>query len=302
MIAGIGRRSTPIPIVGALILLGSPLAARAQSGDAAQPSRQSQQPQQIAARSFVFSNAANNLLVQTEPHATLVVGVQDPALVAEARAWLAARHAAAVRFVLAAAGDSAAYDGDGGWGASGATVLAHEALRGHMMGVRHANAIPALGFSEVVQMSLGDDEAHAVHQKTAGYGASDVTMHLESADVLYLGNIFTTDGYPDIDIASGGSIKGLITTVSWFVTNFGDNAKIHYVPGRGAAASAAALRDYRDMLVSVRDRVQPMVTAGKSDGEIVAAHPASAFDAKWGHERLSSDRFVTLVAQSLRRH
>jgi len=302
MIAGIRRRSAPIPIVVALLLLGNPLTAWAQSGDAAQASRQSQPPQQIAARSFVFSNAANNLLVQTEPHVTFVVGVQDPSLVAEARAWLAARRAPAVRFVLAAAGDSAAYDGDGGWGASGATVLAHEALRGHMMGTRHANAIPALGFSEVVQMSLGDDEAHAVHQKTAGYGASDVTVHLEGADVLYLGNLFTTDGYPDIDLASGGSIAGLITTVTWFVTNFGDNAKIHYVPGRGATAGAGALRDYRDMLVSIRDRVQTMVAAGKSDGEIVAAHPAGAFDAKWGRGRVSSDRFVTLVAQSLRRH
>lgn len=261
-----------------------------------------QQPLQIAARSFVFSNAANNLLVQTEPHATLVVGVQDPALVARARAWLAARHAPAVRFVLAAAGDSAAYDGDGGWGAGGATVLAHEALRGRMMGMHPSNAIPALGFSDVVQMSLGDDEAHAVHQKTAGYGASDVTVHIEGADVLYLGNLFTTDGYPDIDAASGGSIAGLITTVSWFVTNFGDDTKLRYVPGRGATAGAAALREYRDMLASVRDRVQPLVSAGKSDAQIVAAHPTSAFDAKWGHGRVSPDRFVTLVAQSLRRH
>jgi len=84
--------------------------------------------------------------------------------------------------------------------------------------------------------------------------------------------------------------------VSWFVANFGDNARIRYVPG------AAELREYRDMLASVRDRVQPMVSAGKSDAEIVAAHPTSAFDAKWGHGRVSPARFVTLVAQSLRRH
>jgi len=144
MISDMRRPSTRLPMAVAL-LLGSPLAACAQSGNVAQQSRQ---PQQIAARSFVFSNAANNLLVQTEPHATLVVGVQDPALVAQARSWLAGRHAPAVRFVLAAAGDGAASYGDGGWGASGATVLAHEALRGPIMGVRHTNAIPALGFSD----------------------------------------------------------------------------------------------------------------------------------------------------------
>jgi len=267
-----------------------------------------QVPQQVAARTFVFANADNNLLVQTEPRATLVVGVQDPALVAQARAWLAARHAPAVRFVLAAAGDSAAYYGDGGWGASGATVLAHEALRGRMMGIRRPdrpatalNAVPGLGFSEVVQMSLGDDEAHAVHQKEAGYGSADVTVHVEGADVLYLGNLLTTDGYPDIDLASGGSIAGMIRTVDWFVANFADNSKIRYVPGRGPTIGYAELRDYRDMLTSVRDRVQPLVSAGKSDAEIVAARPTGALDARWGHGRVPPARFVALVAQSLRR-
>jgi len=268
----------------------------------------SQAPQQIAEHTFLFSNAHNNLLVQREPRATFVAGVQDPALVARARDWLSAQHAPPVRWVLAAAGDSAAEYGDGGWGATGATVVAYEGIRGRMMGMRQPNrpasapnAVPSLGFSEVVQLSLGDDEAHAVHQKEAGYGKSDVTVHIEGADVLYLGNVFTSDGYPDIDLASGGSIDGLIRTVDWFVTNFGDASRVRYVPGRGAVADAHALHEYRDMLTSVRDAVRPLVAAGKSDAEIVAARPTSAFDARWGHGRILPARFVTLVAQSLRR-
>lgn len=294
MIARARHVAALIALVGSTASVAAPAAA--------------QQPEQIAAHTFVFSNARNNLLVQLEPRVTFVAGVQDPALVSSARAWLAARHAPTVRWVVAAAGDSAAEYGDGGWGALGATVAAHEALRGRMMGMRQSDrpavrsAVPALGFSEVIQMSLGDDEAHAVNQKAAGYGASDVTVHIEGADVLYLGNVFTTDGYPDIDLASGGSIAGLITTVGWFVSNFGDNTSLHYVPGRGPVAGAAQLRDYRDMLTSVRDRVQPLVSAGKSDAEIVAARPTSAFDARWGHGRVPPARFVTLVAQSLRRH
>lgn len=291
--------------IAAATLLGAAVPACAQQS--ASPA--AAQPQQIAARTFLFSNAHDNLLVQTEPRVTFVAGVQDPALVARARAWLAARHAPAVRWVVAAAGDSAAEYGDGGWGATGATVVAYEGIRGRMMGMRQPNraatvpkAIPALGFSEVVQMSLGDDEAHAVHQKDGGYGRSDVTVHLEGANVLYLGNVFTTDGYPDIDLAGGGSIDGMIRTVSWFVTNFGDGSSVRYVPGRGTVADAHALHEYRDMLVSVRDRVKPLVDAGKSDAEIVAAHPTGALDARWGHGRIPPARFVTLVAQSLRKH
>lgn len=297
MIARFGRPALAVALV---IRAGTPLPAQQAT------SRAASQPQQVAARTFLFSNARNNLVVQTEPGATFVAGVQDPALVASARAWLAARRAPAVRWVVATAGDSAAQYGDGGWGATGATVAAYEGIRGAMMGARQSNravpaALPALGFSEVVQLSLGDDEAHAVHQKDGGYSRSDVTVHIEGADVLYLGNLVATDGYPDIDVASGGSIAGMIKTVSWFVENFGDDPKMRIVPGRGPAIGLRELRDYRDMLTGVRDRVQPLVTAGKSDAQIVASRPTSAFDARWGHGRVPPARFVTLVAQSLRK-
>lgn len=46
------------------------------------------------------------------------------------------------------------------------------------------------------------------------------------------------------------------------------------------------------MIVTVRDRVQHLLAAGKTESEVVAEHPTSDFDAEWGHGRLSADDFV----------
>ena len=64
----------------------------------------------------------------------------------------------------------------------------------------------------------------------------------------------------------------------------------------------ADLRAYRDMLVSVRDRVKPLVQAGKTPAEVVAARPTADLDAKWGNGFMKPDQFVEIVAKSLRLH
>jgi hypothetical protein len=44
----------------------------------------------------------------------------------------------------------------------------------------------------------------------------------------------------------------------------------------------AELAAYRDMLVTVRDRIADLVRAGKSLEEVVAAKPTAEFDARYG--------------------
>lgn len=53
------------------------------------------------------------------------------------------------------------------------------------------------------------------------------------------------------------------------------------------------------MIVTVRDRVQHLLAAGKTESEVVAEHPTSDFDAEWGHGRLSADDFVREICASL---
>jgi hypothetical protein len=246
----------------------------------------------------LFSVAAGNLVVRIGARESFVAGAQRPELIVAARALLASQHAPPVRYALAMASEEATREGDGGWGAAGAVSLAHELARGRMMRAGVA-ALPAMGFSEVVQLGLSGDEAHVVHQP-AGYSDADVIVHLEREGVLLLGADFASDGYPDLDLAAGGSFDGLVKTIDTFTRNFG-RTSVQFVPMRGAAANGAALREYRDMLVAVRDRIAKLVSGGATERDVIAAKPTATFDARWGHGPVSGDRFAAMAFRSLAR-
>ena len=61
--------------------------------------------------------------------------------------------------------------------------------------------------------------------------------------------------------------------------------------------------EYRDMLITVRDRIQTMLNDGRSVEEIVAAKPTSDFDARWHPENwfIRGDRMAEQTARSLMR-
>jgi hypothetical protein len=53
------------------------------------------------------------------------------------------------------------------------------------------------------------------------------------------------------------------------------------------------------MLVTARDRVQKLKSAGKSVEEAAAAKPLADLDADWGKGMLSSDLFIQVIYLTL---
>jgi hypothetical protein len=53
------------------------------------------------------------------------------------------------------------------------------------------------------------------------------------------------------------------------------------------------------MLVTTRDRVQKLKSAGKSADEVAASKPFADLEATWGHGILTSDQFVHVVYLTL---
>lgn len=124
---------------------------------------------------------------------------------------------------------------------------------------------------------------------------------MERSGVVHLGNTLTTDGYPAIDTTRNGDVNGMIATVEDFVakaTSFPESVAV-IVPGRGPVVKGDGLRDYRDMLVTTRDRVLALMKEGKTLADVVAAKPSAPFDAKWGHGPVPPDAFVTALFKSL---
>ena len=261
---------------------------------------------QVAPNFYVIYNQAANLVLVVREGASFVAGVQRPELVTQAIATLKELKAPPVKYALLMDDEEAVRFADAGWGARGAVTLAHEALSGRLYRAAAGGtlapgmALPMMGFSEVVQLHLEGEDTHIIHQRP-GYTDADAVIHFEGNGILYLGPAFTSDGFPRIDAARGGKMSSMIETVDYFVTAFAQRpAAIEpVIPGRGPIATVAELRDYRDMLRTVHDRVQALVKSGKTLPDVLAAKPTAEFDAKWGHGPVTAEQFVTMVFETV---
>jgi glyoxylase-like metal-dependent hydrolase (beta-lactamase superfamily II) len=82
-----------------------------------------------------------------------------------------------------------------------------------------------------------------------------------------MGDTFFNGMYPYIDPGTGGKITGMISASGKILSLAGNDTKI--VPGHGPLGNKADLTKFRDMLITSRDRVQKLKSAGKSAQEAV---------------------------------
>jgi len=159
-----------------------------------------------------------------------------------------------------------------------------------------AEALPSVTYASSMVLNQGTQQL-----TLANYGPAhtdgDTIIYISPANVAVVGDIFSNPFYPIIDLASQGSIDGMIQTVERILAQINDQTQI--VPGHGPVARRAELEAYRDMLVVVRQRVERLVVAGKTIDEAVAAAPTKDFDEKWGGGYVTGEVFTKMVFTSL---
>jgi glyoxylase-like metal-dependent hydrolase (beta-lactamase superfamily II) len=124
-----------------------------------------------------------------------------------------------------------------------------------------------------------------------------VIVWFRHANVVHMGDTFFNGRYPLVDLASGGSIEGLIGAADRVLAMADAGTKI--IPGHGPLGDRAALQAYRTMLVTVRDRIKQAVAAGRTLEQVQAAKPTAEFDAAWGNGRITPALFVEILYRNL---
>lgn len=125
----------------------------------------------------------------------------------------------------------------------------------------------------------------------------DAIVHFSAVDVWQLGDIYLQGTFPYFDLNTGGDINGLIATLDDILANIEPDTIL--IPGHGAVSNGAEMRDFRDMAVTVRDRVQEAIEAGKSKDEAVAMNLTGDLDERWGNPFVTGPFLSTIVYVSL---
>ena len=139
-------------------------------------------------------------------------------------------------------------------------------------------ALPVITYENGMTLYFNDEEIEIVHFGPAHTsGDSAVIFHNQNA--IHYGDVFVTEGYPFIDVSSGGSIDGIINFLSKSLEKLKPGAII--LPGHGEIANIQDVKDMISMLETVRDRISKMIDEGKSLQEVIDAKPTKDFDEKY---------------------
>ena len=258
---------------------------------------------------WMLTGRGGNMLLVTGAGGALLVDDQFAPLTERIQAAIGGLTQEPLKFVVNTHWHGDHTGGNENLGAAGAVIVAHEGVHRRMstdqvmeLWNREVPAAPMVArpvvtFTEGVTLHLAERPVEVMGVGAPAHTDGDSFVKLADANVLHMGDTFFHGFYPFIDVGSGGSLDGVIAAADRALTMADDATKI--VPGHGPVATKAALEAYRAMLVGVRAAIAPLVAAGKTRDEVIAAKPTAAFDAVWGGGFMSPDDFTGIVVDGM---
>jgi cyclase len=271
---------------------------------------------------MIYGGAEGNIAMQVGADGVMLVNAMRAGLADEITAAIQTITAAPIRYIISTSADLHHTGGNadlaprGMFGSTpslapgetpGASLVAHEnvMLQLTAMSGQQRNPFPAAGiprenyFLAYKDIYFNDEPVFIMHEPAAHSDGDSIVLFRKS-DTIAVGDIFTPDQFPVIDVQHGGSVNGLIRALDHIldlaVPRHLQDGGTRIVPGSGRICNEADVVEFRNMVVIVRDRVRDLIDKGQSLREIQAARPTRDYD---GEFRGSGEAFVAAVHASL---
>src|SRR6266852_4362533 len=218
-----------------------------------------------------------------------------------------------VRFVI-----NTHYHGDhtGGnvpFSTAGSTVIAQDNVRKRLesggtagnggsikMDVKPAEkaALPIITFEHDVTVHLNGEDIRALHFPS-GHTDGDSIIFFPKNNVVHMGDDFVRYGFPFIDVASGGSVQGMIDAMEKATAQLPPDVKV--IPGHGALSNLDDVRAFTKMLKETSAVVQKALNDHKTLDQMKQEKILTPW-AKWKGDFVNEDAFIETLYNSLTGH
>ena len=266
-------------------------------------------PKKLTDGIYVIMEPGGNIAFITGGDATFMIDDKFAPLTEKITAAIAGITPHPVKFVLNTHWHGDHTGGNENLGKAGAVLVGHENVRKRLSmdqfqefferatPASPPDALQTITFTTDITFHLNGETINVFHAPNA-HTDGDSIVHFTQRNVIHMGDTFFNGIYPFIDVSSGGSINGIIAAADRVLPLINDATIV--IPGHGPVTDKQTLIQYRDTLVTIRDRIAAMVTAGKTLGEVRLAAPTKEFDARLGGGFIKSEQFVDIVYISLK--
>ncbi len=258
----------------------------------------------VAGSVYMLEGAGGNIGVSVGEDGIVIVDDQFAPLAPKIKAALKGISDKPVRFVINThwhgdhVGGNAQFSND-------STIIAQENVRERMKvggnvaggGVKPypKEALPIITFNDRASVHLNGEDIKAVHF-VAGHTDGDAIIYFTKSNVIHMGDDFVTYGFPFVDLASGGSVEGMIAAVEKVIATAPAGAKI--IPGHGALATVADMQPYLTMLKETMAKVQAGMQQGKSLEQLQKEKVLAGYE-KWSGDFISTDKWIETIYHDL---
>jgi glyoxylase-like metal-dependent hydrolase (beta-lactamase superfamily II) len=261
---------------------------------------------------YMLAGLSRNITVQVGPEGVMLVDTGGPGETERVMDAVAALTSRPVRYIVnthadadVVAGNGAIVEANGGTRGprprqvggtqgnqnAGVQVLSHESallsmIQGRGLPAMSGDALPASVFFGAKKEFFANGEPVQLFHVPAGHTDGDVMVFFRGSDVISTGDVYNTTRYPEIDLARGGSIQGILDALNLVVDlaipERNQMGGTRVIPGDGRLSNESDVVEYRDMATIIRDRVQVMVANGSSLADIQASNVSLEYDGLYG--------------------
>lgn len=278
---------------------------------------------------YMLVGAGGNITLQVGDNGVLLVDTQFAQLSAKIVAKIAEITDKPIRYII-----DTHYHGDHIGGNANLRVAGDTVIGGNMPGavpyaegggaqvVAHENVLLRLSsatgeqavdtalwptntfFNDEKRMYYNGEGIRIIHEPNA-HTDGDVFVYFRRSDVISAGDVFSTQGWPIIDLSAGGSYEGIRTAlnnlVDLMIPIYGQDGGTLVIPGHGRLSGIGDVLDYREMVIVIGDRLRHMIEMGMTLEQVKAAQPALDYEPVYGTSASfwTTDQFIEAAYMSL---
>ena len=192
-----------------------------------------------------------------------------------------------------------------------ATIIANVNLLAHLVaynaqtGRDHQVTLPEDAIDSDIYNTWFNGEAVQLYHPHSAVSDDSTMVMFRRSDVIATGDIVDETSYPHIDTASGGTIDGELVALNHIIEQAVPEDKEQggtmIIPGHGRLADQADVVYYKNVMTTIRNRVQYYKNQGKTLQQVLSIKPSWDWDGRWGHDSgpWTTDNFITVIYKTL---
>jgi glyoxylase-like metal-dependent hydrolase (beta-lactamase superfamily II) len=260
---------------------------------------------QLSQNFYTLEGQGGTISVLTGPDGVLLVDSQYAALTARLVTAIRQITDRPIRFLINTHLHADHTGGNENFAKLGTVIFARDQLRarlehpsptadGSTASPAPAQALPVVTYDAPVTIHMDGEQVRLIPIRAA-HTDGDTVVSFPAHDILAVGDMFRSVGYPYSDLSNGGSLPGMIDGLGTLISLVGPNTRV--IPGHGAITDRSGLIAQRELILAVRAKITALLAADKnlSIEEVIAAKPTASFDAQVSQGPETAERFVRWV-------